>query len=127
MTTLVPHPPSVSNPGLVKESSTDYLIIEWLPPKGGFTKYVLGVSRITLDNELDEDKIMEQDISFLLTSHTIHGLIAGNKMFSIFLCGKFRVIFKEDHIPERLLFGRQTSKWSFMKMTNQSSSHPIGI
>ena len=112
MTTLVPHPPSVSNPGLVKESSTDYLIIEWLPPKGGFTKYVLGVSRITLDNELDEDEIMEQDISFLLTSHTIHGLIAGYQMFSIFLCGKFRVIFKEDHIPERLLFGRQTSMWS---------------
>ena len=112
MTTLVPHPPSVSNPGLVKESSTDYLIIEWLPPKGGFTKYVLGVSRITLDNELDEDEIMEQDISFLLTSHTIHGLIAGNKMFSIFYV---------------VLIGRQTSKWSSMKMTNQSSSHPIGI
>ena len=99
MTTLVPHPPSVSNPGLVKESSTDNLIIEWLPPKGGFTKYVLGVSRITLDNELDEDEIMEQDISFLLTSHTIHGLIAGNKMFSIILCCKFSVIFMEDQIP----------------------------
>ena len=88
VTTLVPHPPSVSNSGLVKEALTDCLIIEWLPPKGGFTKYVLGVCRITLDNELDEDGMLEQDISFLLTSHTIHGLKAGNKLFSIYSSGK---------------------------------------
>ena len=43
VTTLLPYGPEKPRAGIVKTVLTDAVEISWEPPKGGFTKYVLGV------------------------------------------------------------------------------------
>ena len=42
VTTLLPYGPEKPRAGIVKTVLTDAVEISWEPPKGGFTKYVLG-------------------------------------------------------------------------------------
>lgn len=60
VTTLLPYGPEKPRAGIVKTVLTDAVEISWEPPKGGFTKYVLGVDPQVGFFNIDINTVIDQ-------------------------------------------------------------------